>query len=76
MKRSLPLSWFWAGIFSGVLTLMLLSLLSGCAFRYDKQAGGYTGAIGCVDVTGPGFTWKCTEQSTPTLPDSQKPPTP
>ncbi len=60
----------------GVLGLVLALALGGCAFRYDKQKGGFAGAIGCVDVTGPGFTWKCTEQSRPTLPDSQKPPTP
>lgn len=60
------------------LTLAILSvlLLTSCAFRYDKQSGGYTGAVACVDVTGPGFSWKCNEGSRPTLPDSQKPPSP
>ncbi len=61
-------AWYWAVLMVGVM------LLSACAFRYDKATGGYTGAVACVDITGPGFSWKCTEQSkVPTLPDSQVP---
>lgn len=66
---------FWLPVALGILVLMavLLAGLEGCAFRYNKQTGGYEGAVACVNITGPGFSWTCTEQSTvPTLPDSQK----
>ncbi len=71
----LPISVFDWFLLLLMASIVLVVALTGCAFRYDKETGGYAGAIGCVDVTGPGFTWKCTEQSRPILPDSQKPPT-
>ena len=57
-----------------VVWFLVLGVL-GCAARYDKATGNYTGALACVDVSVAGvFTWKCTEQSqVPALPDSQKP---
>lgn len=59
----------------GVLLGSLLVWAFGCAVRYDKATGNYTGALACVNITGPGFSWTCAEQSkVPTLPDSQKVP--
>lgn len=50
--------------------MMAVLILTACAMQYEK--GKYTGAVACVDITGPGFSWKCVEQSkTPTLPDGQ-----
>ena len=57
------------------LALLALILVSGCAFSYGKDS--WRGAIACVDITGPGFSWKCVEQSTvPPLPDGQYIPEP
>lgn len=51
--------------------LLASVLLVGCSVRY----GEYRGAVGCVNVTGPGFSWQCPETlQAPALPDSQRPP--
>lgn len=52
---------------------LLALLLAGCAADFRKGQV----LIGCVNVTGPGFSWQCPETlQTPQLPDSQKPPPP
>lgn len=49
-------------------------LLAGCAFSYDPASGRYGGAVGCVNVTGPGFTLACPETlQTPTVPNTPQP---
>lgn len=67
-----PLKALGLSLYLWACLMMAVLILSSCAFRYDKATGGYTGAIACVDITGPGFSWKCNEGSkVPTLPDGQ-----
>lgn len=49
----------------------LLYLLSGCAFSYGKETG-YKGVVGCVNLTGPGFSLACPEGElkAPTIPNN------
>ncbi len=51
----------------------LLALLAGCAVRYDKGHGVY-GAVACVNVTGPGFSWLCPDKlQVPQIPEAPQP---
>ena len=53
--------------------LVLALLVAGCAMDWHKGQI----LIGCVNITGPGFSFACPETlQTPALPDSQKPPAP
>ena len=49
-------------------------LLAGCAFSYD-QTRGYRGVLGCINLTGPGFSLSCPEGELrqPTIPNTPQP---
>lgn len=57
-----------------VATTIVLATLAGCAFSYDPVSGRYGGAVGCVNLTGPGFTLACPETlQAPTVPNTPQP---
>lgn len=56
-----------------VVLVALAYLLTACAVRYDK-AGGVYGAVACVNVTGPGFSWQCPDKlQVPAIPQAPQP---
>lgn len=57
-----------------VATAIVVAILAGCAFSYDPVSGRYGGAVGCVNLSGPGFTLACPETlQAPTVPNTPQP---
>ncbi len=72
-----PLGVILLTIFGLLLLIALALVLGGCAFTYDRDGVRLRSAVGCVNVTGPGFSLTCPDTlRAPDLPDSQRPPVP
>lgn len=59
----------------GIILLLALALvLGGCAFAYDRDGIKFRSAVGCVNITGPGFTIACPEEpKAPPIPNTPQP---
>jgi len=67
-------------ILQTVATSIVVATIAGCAVTYD-ETHGYRGVLGCINLTGPGFSLSCPEgplrqPAIPNTPQPTPPPTP